>query len=441
MLKLFSAICLVLAALWPQAALAQGGTYAPNTVLAGPPSGSSRGFPLPRALVGLDLPTPTASTLGGVNSFTCASHQWVSSLSIAGAFACTQPATSDLSGASALTAANDTNVTLTLGGTPATALLAGASITAGWTGTLAAGRLNANVVQGVTNDINVTGSIAAQNLTLGWTGTLAVGRGGTGLSSIPAFGVMLGNNTSPVNLAFPITAGNLFIDQGAAANPAFKPLSQDCTITNLGVITCTKTNNVAFGPLATQATPCTVSQGCTGDTTLTAHGALIGEGTSAIAATTAGAANSLLMCGGGVSCAATDPTFVAVATTAQWENDTANLPLSTDQLWGAGSFTTITFGATTTIDLSTLINGTITLTGNITTLNWNNCKAGQTGVIEFIQDATGSRTVPAAWNGSFRWAGGARGVLSTAGNAVDWLFYQCKSSTVAFVSLQKALAN
>ena len=42
--------------------------------------------------------------------------------------------------AGALTAANDTNVTLTLGGTPTTALLKAASITAGWSGTLAVAR-------------------------------------------------------------------------------------------------------------------------------------------------------------------------------------------------------------------------------------------------------------------------------------------------------------
>lgn len=42
--------------------------------------------------------------------------------------------------AAALTSGNDTNVTLTLGGTPTTALLHAASVTAGWTGTLAVGR-------------------------------------------------------------------------------------------------------------------------------------------------------------------------------------------------------------------------------------------------------------------------------------------------------------
>lgn len=50
------------------------------------------------------------------------------------------PAASSITGGAALTKADDTNVTLTLGGTPSTALLAAASITAGWTGTLAVSR-------------------------------------------------------------------------------------------------------------------------------------------------------------------------------------------------------------------------------------------------------------------------------------------------------------
>lgn len=86
----------------------------------------------------------------------------------------------------ALTKTDDTNVTLTLGGSASTALVNAASITAGWTGTLAASRLNSNVVQAVTNDTNVTGSIATQNLTLGWTGQLSIARGGTGASTAQA---------------------------------------------------------------------------------------------------------------------------------------------------------------------------------------------------------------------------------------------------------------
>ena len=53
--------------------------------------------------------------------------------------------------------------------------------------------LGSNVVAGVTNDTNVTGSIAGNDLTLGWTGTLGVGRGGTGIGSPTAAGILLGN--------------------------------------------------------------------------------------------------------------------------------------------------------------------------------------------------------------------------------------------------------
>lgn len=65
------------------------------------------------------------------------------------------------------TFANDTNVTISSSGD---------THTLGWAGTLAAARLNSNVVQAITNDTNIQGSITAQNLTLAWAGTLAKAR-------------------------------------------------------------------------------------------------------------------------------------------------------------------------------------------------------------------------------------------------------------------------
>ncbi len=59
---------------------------------------------------------------------------------------------------SALTRSNDTNVTLTLGGTPSTALLQATSITAGWTGTLSGTRGGTGVNNG-TSTITLGGSL------------------------------------------------------------------------------------------------------------------------------------------------------------------------------------------------------------------------------------------------------------------------------------------
>lgn len=144
----------------------------------------------------------------------------------------------------ALTKLDDTNVTLTLGGSPSTALVNAASLTLGWTGVLSPARGGTGVNNGTStftiggnfqmagaftftgtltantavtfpttgtlatlsdipsvvpaaltkvDDTNVTltlgGSpstalLQATSLSLGWTGQLAVGRGGTGVSSV-----------------------------------------------------------------------------------------------------------------------------------------------------------------------------------------------------------------------------------------------------------------
>lgn len=72
-------------------------TQSANTVYAGPGSGAVA-LPTFRALVGADLPVPGASSLGGVQSKTCSTSNWFSSLSTSGVFGCSQPAFSDLTG-------------------------------------------------------------------------------------------------------------------------------------------------------------------------------------------------------------------------------------------------------------------------------------------------------------------------------------------------------
>lgn len=59
---------------------------------------------------------------------------------------------------SALTKTDDTNVTLTLGGTPSTALLQGVSLTLGWTGTLADSRIASAATWNAKQDLLLSGT-------------------------------------------------------------------------------------------------------------------------------------------------------------------------------------------------------------------------------------------------------------------------------------------
>jgi hypothetical protein len=217
----------------------------------------------------------------------------------------------DITGA-ALTKTDDTNVTLTLGGTPATALLRAASLTLGWTGTLGVSRgglgqgatpatgdipyggssiytptsltaiIDASIgntqgnilyrnasswvvlapgvngqllqslgpaanIQWVTSstvtpnaltkvdDTNVTLTLGGTpatallqpvTLTLGWTGTLAVTRGGTGLSSISQGDIIYGSAANTFSaLAKDTNATRYLSNQGTSNNPSWNQVN------------------------------------------------------------------------------------------------------------------------------------------------------------------------------------------------------------------------
>jgi hypothetical protein len=111
----------------------------------------------------------------------------------------------------ALTKTDDTNVTLTLGGTPTAALLVAAS------------------------------------LTLGWTGTLSVARGGTGAGTFTAHGIMLGEGTGALVPTAAMTDGQLLVGQ-TGADPLPRTVSGDVTVAASGAITLASTI-VAAGPV------------------------------------------------------------------------------------------------------------------------------------------------------------------------------------------------
>lgn len=106
----------------------------------------------------------------------------------------------------ALTKVDDTNITLTLGGTPGTALLQAVSITAGWTGTLADARIasSANWNTAYTNRITsltTTGSSGAATLSsnvLNIPNYTLAGLGGINFASVIS-GFVTGANSTVLN--------------------------------------------------------------------------------------------------------------------------------------------------------------------------------------------------------------------------------------------------
>lgn len=126
-------------------------------------------------------------------------------------------AAASITGGTALTKTDDTNVTMTLGGAPTTALLTAAS------------------------------------MTLGWTGLLSVLRGGTGLATATMNGVMLGNGTSPFAFTAAPSIGGVLRGNGFGV-PAF------------GAIDLQNSNSI----LSTSKLP--IAQGGTGQTTLLGAG-------------------------------------------------------------------------------------------------------------------------------------------------------------------------
>lgn len=130
--------------------------------------------------------TPISARLAGNTTATKKYLQQTGNGTISAAPTWSTIAASELTGGAALTEANDTNITMTLGGTPSTALLQAAS------------------------------------MTLGWTGTLAVSRGGLGVGTLAAHGVLIGNGTSAVNVTGAGTAGQVLTSNGASADPTFQ---------------------------------------------------------------------------------------------------------------------------------------------------------------------------------------------------------------------------
>ena len=86
-----------------------------------------------------------------------------------------------------------------------------------------------------------------------------------------------------------------------------------------------------------------------------------------------------------------------------------------------GATQTANATGSTTLNYDTYSNFILTATGNVTLANPSTESVGQTGIIVFIQDGTGSRTLSTGTD--YEWPAGTAGTISTAANSVDVIPY------------------
>lgn len=123
------------------------------------------------------------------------------------------------------------------------------------------------------------------------------------------------------------------------------------------------------------------------------------------------------------------------ASAADYRAGTAGKILLADTAWLAGE--PVDAGnvtGTIALDLSTFINRKSVMTGNVTLGAVSNAKPGQTGVLEFVQDATGGRTLgvnPTYW----QLAGGEMPLISADPNSRNVLAYFVQGNGKLLLSL------
>jgi len=218
----------------------------------------------------------------------------------------------------------------------------GISITNG-AGSITIAANGSAVVETLTGNTGGAISPTAGNINTVGTGSITIAGSGstltTQLTGLTAHDVLIGAGTATIGLVAPsATSGVPLISQGAAADPVFGTA--------------------------------VVAGGGTGATTLTNHGVLLGQGSSAVVATAVGATGTVLAGNTGA-----DPTFQTIAaaggiTTITGNTGGAESPLAGNfNIVGTGSITVAGSANTETVQLTGLTNhsllvgaGTATIT-------------------------------------------------------------------------------
>lgn len=117
---------------------------------------------------------------------------------------------------------------------------------------------NADVLQA---GVGLTLTLGTNTITLALTVPVTVPNGGTGLQTLPAHGVLLGNVAQPPNFAVPGTAGQVLMSNGSAADPSFQA-TVNRILAGTGINVSGSTGNITIS----LQTPVAVANGGTGAT-------------------------------------------------------------------------------------------------------------------------------------------------------------------------------
>ena len=295
--------------------------------------------------------------------------------------------------------------------------------------------------QTVTGDLTVTGNLIGDIEITGTTPKLTIGDAGTEDSTL-----LFDGNAQDFYVALDDSADDLVIGLGAAVGttPAISIDSDQLVTTHAGITMVGTTPTLTIGDAGAEDTKI-VFDGNAKDFYIalddSADKIVIGEGstvgTNSILTITddsltigdAAAVDTKIVFDGnaqdfyiGLDDSADDLVIgkgAAVGTTPAISID-ENLKT---QFGGGAVGATSSAGATgnVTLDYNLFSNFVLTASGNVTLVNPTTESVGQSGIIVFIQDGTGSRTLSTGTQ--YEWPAGTAGVVSTAAGSVDVIPY------------------
>jgi hypothetical protein len=133
---------------------------------------------------------------------------------------------------------------------------------------------------------------------------------------------------------------------------------------------------------------------------------------------------------------------LVLATAAQYASNTPKKLLTTDAVWAAAAAFDFLTTSPFTLDFNATLDHQVALSATATAATMNNpinVKVGQKGVVWIYQDGTGGRTIT-TWGSNWKFPGGVKPVLSTAGGAVDMLSFVARTATELNCTFQAGFA-